>query len=105
MNSKRFDAYEVRRVFEKDGICQPVDSEEEAKYYRKSGHDEYWTLYGHRDGEGVEAIADRKTEEEVHELLFAITGLTGEHGRDVYEVTHEDLNNRELAAVLHGLLS
>ena len=68
-----FDCYEIRKVREyadPNGgtFCEPfADEDEEALR-------EFWTLYGHTPGEGVQDIADRDTLEQVIDLYQRITG-------------------------------
>ena len=62
----RFDGYEIAPVCRVQGhdayeICTPSEAE-------------YWTLYGHIPGEGVDAVADRQTKEQCEELLYRLTG-------------------------------
>jgi hypothetical protein len=62
----RFDGYEIAAVCRVPGhdayeICTPSEAE-------------YWTLYGHIPGEGVDAVADRQTKEQCEELLYRLTG-------------------------------
>lgn len=42
-----------------------------------------WTLYGHIDGEGVEAIGDFTTREHAEEVFFRIVGIPFTHSKDV----------------------
>lgn len=79
MNTIQFDSYEIREVGEfSDGIgnihVEPLNGKTE---WPKGEEPEFtfWTLYGHRPGEGVEAIADRDSFEDIRELYYAITGV------------------------------
>lgn len=69
---KPFDNYEIspcRRYEEPDSpgkFCFEVCGPEEA---------DVWTLYGHINGEGVQAIGDFATREYAEEAFFRITGL------------------------------
>jgi hypothetical protein len=61
-----FDSYEIAPVRKTDDdeaceICAPSEAQ-------------YWTLYGHIPGEGVDAIADRQTKAQCEELLYRLTG-------------------------------
>src|ERR1700682_3724816 len=69
---KPFDNYEIspcRRYEESDSpgkfyfeVCEPEEAD-------------VWTLYGHVNGEGVQAIGDFGTCEHAEEAFFRITGL------------------------------
>ncbi len=69
---KPFDNYEIspcRRYEEPDSpgrlffeVCEPHEAD-------------VWTLYGHVNGEGVQAIGDFATREHAEEVFFRITGL------------------------------
>jgi hypothetical protein len=69
---KAYDNYEIspcRRYEEPDSpgkftfeVCPPNEAD-------------VWTLYGHIEGEGVEAIGDFLTREAAEEVFFRITGL------------------------------
>jgi hypothetical protein len=69
---KLFDDYEIspcRRYEEPDSpgkfyfeVCDPHEAD-------------VWTLYGHINGEGVQAIGDFATREHVEEIFFHITGI------------------------------
>jgi hypothetical protein len=69
---KPFDNYEIspcRRSEEPDSpgrqffeVCEPEEAD-------------VWTLYGHVNGEGVQAIGDFATREYAEEVFFRITGL------------------------------
>jgi hypothetical protein len=69
---KPFDNYEIspcRRYEEPDSpgrqffeVCEPEEAD-------------VWTLYGHINGEGVQAIGDFATREYAEEAFFRITGL------------------------------
>jgi hypothetical protein len=100
---RRFDAYEVRPVVEEqisDGtsICHPYNSLNEAEAFiadstggqtgwPREGYSILWTLYGHRDGEGVEAISDLDNEQCAFDLLYSITGIRGVSGQTVYPLS------------------
>ena len=64
----RFDGYEIHGVREFDEgngkFCEQVPDEEA----------EFWSLYGHIPGEGVECIGDYKTREHAEETYARITG-------------------------------
>lgn len=66
--SKTFDDYEISGVREygtrPDGYCERVDDSEA----------QFWSLYGHIPGEGVECIGDFKTREIAEEVYARITG-------------------------------
>lgn len=79
MNHIQFDSYEIRECGEfLDGrgaaLIEPLNGETE---WPQGGAPvvRFWTLYGHRPGEGVEAIADRDSFEDICELYYAITGV------------------------------
>lgn len=69
---KIFDNYEIspcRRFEEPDSpgkfyfeVCEPEEAD-------------VWTLYGHIDGEGVQAIGDFDSREHAEEVFFRITGI------------------------------
>lgn len=69
---KVFDNYEIspcRRYEEPDSpgrqffeVCEPHEAD-------------VWTLYGHVNGEGVQAIGDFATREHAEEAFFGITGI------------------------------
>lgn len=69
---KPFDNYEIspcRRYEEPDSpgrfffeVCEPEEAE-------------VWTLYGHINGEGVQAIGDFDTEQHAEEAFHRITGI------------------------------
>ena len=69
---KRFDAYEIApcRRFREDGECDRF-------YYEPCEPDEadVWTLYGHIEGEGVEAIGDFESYEQAKLVYARITGV------------------------------
>jgi hypothetical protein len=64
----RFDDYEIHGVseFDDDGrkFCEQVDDDEA----------QFWSLYGHIAGQGVECIGDYKTHEHAEEVYARITG-------------------------------
>jgi hypothetical protein len=76
---KVYDNYEIspcRRYEEPDSpgkyyfeVCEPKEAD-------------VWTLYGHIDGEGVQAIGDFANRKAAEEVFFRITGLkfTGSYG-------------------------
>lgn len=78
---KPFDNYEIspcRRYEEPDSpgrqffeVCEPHEADA-------------WTLYGHVNGEGVQAIGDFATREHAEEVFFGITGIqfTGSYKAD-----------------------
>jgi len=78
-----FDNYEIspcRRYVEPDSpnkfyfeVCEPVEAD-------------VWTLYGHINGEGVQAIGDFATREHAEEVFFRITGLefTGSYNAEAH---------------------
>ncbi len=69
---KVYDTYEIspcRRYEEPDSpgtfyfeVCEPAEAD-------------VWTLYGHINGEGVEAIGDFATREHAQETFQRITGI------------------------------
>ncbi len=79
-NINVFDNYEIspcRRFEESDSqgkfyfeVCEPHEAD-------------VWTLYGHIDGEGVEAIGDFATREHAEETFSRITGITFGATREV----------------------
>lgn len=87
---KRFDAYEIRKVGEFEagaGTCvEPLsEGSEESEALRVM-----WSLYGWRDGEGVDCIADRDTYADIREIYFAITGNDcGEEESDHFNMPRE----------------
>ena len=54
-------------------VCQPDEAD-------------VWTLYGHINGEGVQAIGDFANREAAEEVFFRITGVkfTGSYGADAH---------------------
>jgi len=62
---KLFDNFEIEPCVGLPGggyeVCDPEDAD-------------IWTLYGHRDGEGVQAIGDFDTREAAVAIYFSITG-------------------------------
>ncbi len=70
---KPFDNYEISPC----GRYEEPDSP--GKYYFevcKPEEADVWTLYGHINGEGVQAIGDFATREYAEEVFFRITGIT-----------------------------
>ena len=65
---KPYDAYEIHGVAEQRSgskrSCEQVPDEEA----------QFWSLYGHISGEGVECIGDFKTRRYAEEVLERITG-------------------------------
>jgi hypothetical protein len=69
---KTYDNYEISpctRTEESDSpgthyfeVCEPDEAD-------------VWTLYGHLEGEGVEAIGDCPTREAAEQVYYRITGL------------------------------
>ena len=63
-----FDAYEISGVREygtrPDGYCEQVDDSEA----------QFWSLYGHIPGEGVECIGNFNTRQHAEEVFARITG-------------------------------
>ncbi|WP_433970188.1 hypothetical protein [Tunturiibacter gelidiferens] len=98
----RFDTYEVRPVVEEqtsDGsaICHPFDTVSEAETFivemtvgtdgwPPEGYRMLWSIYGHHDGNGVQALFDADSENEAFGLLFSISGITGTTGQIVYKL-------------------
>lgn len=91
----RYDAYEIHpcREYEQIGedgtawrFTEPCEAEEA----------QFWTLYGHIPGEGVEAIGDYRTREDAEAVLCRITGTT--------DGQSEGAVNLELLEVARGLL-
>jgi hypothetical protein len=74
---KTFDNYEIHGVheFSDDGrkFCEQVPDDQAI----------FWTLYGHVDGEGVEAIGDFTTRPHAEELFQRITGIPYAESREV----------------------
>lgn len=75
---KRFDTYEIRKVAE---FC-PIEGSAEIMPVSDCHEDTladavqvFWSLYGWREGEGVECIADRQRYADIRELYFAISGV------------------------------
>jgi hypothetical protein len=80
---KVYDNYEIspcRRYEDPDSpgkfyfeVCEPQEAD-------------VWTLYGHLDSVGVQAIGDFATREQAEEVFFRITGLefTGSYGADAH---------------------
>lgn len=68
-----FDGYEIHGVRRfgrgKDRYCEQVPEPEA----------QFWSLYGHIPGEGVECIGDYRSREAAEEILFRITGRTDGH--------------------------
>ncbi|QDV34955.1 hypothetical protein [Tautonia plasticadhaerens] len=59
-----------------------------------------WTLYGHIDGEGVEAIADCQTEQQAQDLYQRITGAPfGTHEENAARVRLMHAAPKLLAAI------
>jgi hypothetical protein len=75
---KRFDAYEIRMVAEfglyADG-SEVIPLSECPEDLISDAARIFWSLYGWRDGEGVECIADRQCYADIRALYFAITGV------------------------------
>jgi hypothetical protein len=98
---KRFDAFEINPVLEQDVdgmggrmVCEAFDSIEEAKTALREAEDNaaidariLWTLYGHIEGEGVEAIADFPSEDMAFDLLYKLTGVEGVSGKTSYPLS------------------
>jgi hypothetical protein len=63
-----YDAYEISGVREygsrPDGFCEQVDDADA----------QFWSLYGHIPGEGLECIGDFKTRQHAEEVYARITG-------------------------------
>lgn len=75
---KTFDDYEIHGVAEFTDVfghrsCEPVADDEA----------QFWSLYGHIPGEGLECIGDFKTRQLAEEVLARITG-----GPAVRELLH-----------------
>jgi len=74
---KSFDNYEIHGVheFSDDGrqFCEQVPDDQAM----------FWTLYGHIDGEGVEAIGDFATRQHAEETIQRITGIPFSGSRQV----------------------
>ena len=98
LSVKRFDAYEVSPVVEitaPDGekYCEAFPTLKAAQNYLNDPSAEgtlriLWTLYGHRNGSGVEAIADLTTEAEAFDMLYSIAGIKGVSGQKIYPVPY-----------------
>lgn len=106
----RFEAYEINPVCEQtdaDGhvFCSAhidlASAEEEAE---ETGGRVIWTLYGHREEEGVEAIADSVDEAAAFALLYSITGIEGVSGKRIYQLPKQrTATAAEIATILHAL--
>lgn len=75
---KRFTAYEIRKVAEFGLFADGTEVIPLSECREDSVPDAiriFWSLYGWRDGEGVECIADRQRYNDIRELYFAITGV------------------------------
>lgn len=59
-----FDDYEISGVREYDGCCEPVTDDEA----------QFWSLYGHIQGAGLECIGDFDTREHAETVYARITG-------------------------------
>jgi len=66
-NIKQFDFYEIASV-------KIIDKKTHACEICKPDEADFWTLYGHIPGEGIDAFADCETKEQCEELLQRITG-------------------------------
>ena len=98
---KRFDAYEIAPVVEytmtaateDTPICERMKDLATAETVAAEFDGSViWTLYGHREGEGVEAIADSSTLEGAAMLLSSILGTpveVNEQGATVVRLTAE----------------
>lgn len=66
---KPFDSYEIEG-------CHVVGHQDGIDMVERCDIDkaEFYTLYGHTDGEGVQSIADFDTIAEAEEMYFKITG-------------------------------
>jgi len=93
----KFDGYEVAPCLTlKDDGREPYTESYETIAERDaaiqswpgSGHEDFWTLYGHRDGQGVEAIGDFTSERAALDVLYSITGanMLCAHGRSFYQL-------------------
>jgi len=98
----RYDAYEVNPVVEYQSeageavISQVYFTQEEAESALNDGtyspklQRVIWTLFGHIDGEGVEAIGDFADEAEAFERLYRIAGIQGVSGQTIYPLSLRD---------------
>lgn len=75
---KRFDSYQIREVGEVGvtglGEMQTIPMVWMADEDRPNVERTYWSLYGWRNDDGAEVVADRDTYKDIAELYFAITG-------------------------------
>lgn len=60
-----FDDYEIHPCKDYGGCVEQVGDEGEA---------DFWSLYGHIPGQGLECIGDFKTRQQAEEVLQRITG-------------------------------
>ena len=60
-----FDAYEIHACKDYGGYIEPVEDESEA---------DFWSLYGHIPGRGLECIGDFNTRQQAEEILKRING-------------------------------
>jgi hypothetical protein len=75
---KRFEAYEIRQVAEfslAEGSVEIIPVSDCDPDTVADATQVFWSLYGWREGEGVECIADRQDYDDIRELYFAITGV------------------------------
>ena len=69
---KTYDNYEI------SPCTQTEESDSPGRYYFEvcePDEADVWTLYGHIEGEGVEAIGDFPTREAAEQVYFRITGI------------------------------
>jgi hypothetical protein len=77
-----FDAFEIQKVAEfnkghDNAYCEPIANEGDQYYADQEASTQFWTVYGHRTGFGVFAIADLGTHQAAIELATALS-RTGE---------------------------
>lgn len=74
--SKPFDAYEIGYCIEYEHGIEREDRCDVPLHDRPGACAEMWTIYGYREGEGVEAICDRYDQQSALDTLSAILGRT-----------------------------
>ena len=92
----KFDAYEAAPCLTwTDERGEEITESFETESERDAAFEEYqgakfWTLYGHRAGQGVEAIGDFTTETAALNVLYSITGtdLPCIQTRTIYQLPH-----------------
>lgn len=77
---QRFDAYEIKQVVEYTSgrggkFCEPLESGTIEQARKDPSYlADFWTLYGHLKGEGVQCIGDFKGRAEAVDIYCLITG-------------------------------